>query len=478
LREKRFIKPSAEALTQSCFYSLQSAVPAQSVIGGNARTAGALRSHREGAFRKAAFFFLWLLIFVIPWENAILIPGFGTLSRAVGIPAFGMALLAILESGTLRTLSMQHLIVLFFTMWAGLTYFWSFAPSDTVAAIFTFAQIFTMLWLIWEFAQTSEQQILLLRAYMLGAMISSVATLENFFTTTSVYGGRYTGLNFNPGDLAFIEALSIPISLYLAVRERKKILLWLDGSATVLAFCAIILTAARGALIACVPAALMFPFLFPKVKLGRNLALLIFVALAGIGSWLFMPASSWSRLSTIGSEVSSGTLNERTLIWQIGWQVFGQAPFQGVGAAAYAPTVEHALGLASDSGNNDSGVAVARLVAHNTFFSVLVEEGAIGFALFLALLLTLVLSAWKLPHVDRVFWLFLLLTWAIGACDLTWETRKPTWFVFGLLIAAASTRVASEVRSSSPQHMGGLRAEINPQTSSLPAESYRFQGTL
>ena len=468
----------AEPLTRSCFYSLQSAFPAQSVIGDNARSACVLQSHREEVFRKAAFFFLWLLIFVIPWENAILIPGFGTLSRAVGIPAFGMALLAILESGTLRTLSMQHLIVLFFTVWAGFTYFWSFAPSATVTAIFTFVQIFTMLWLIWEFAQTSGQQLLLLRAYMVGAMISSAATLENFFTTTSVYGSRYTGLNFNPGDLAFIEALSIPISIYLAVRERKKILVWLDGSATVLAFCAIILTAARGALVACVPAALMFPFLFPKTKLRRNLALLIFVALAGIGSWLFMPASSWSRLSAIGSEVSSGTLNERTLIWQIGWQVFGQAPLQGVGAAAYAPTVEHALGLASDSGSNDSGVVVARLVAHNTFFSVLVEEGVIGFALFLALLLALVLSAWKLPQIDRVFWLFLLLTWAIGACDLTWETRKPTWVIFGLLIAAASTKIASEVSSSSPQNMRGLRVEVNPRNSSLPAESYRFQGTL
>ena len=85
-----------------------------------------------------------------------------------------------------------------------------------------------MLWLIWEFAQKSEQQISSTSLHA-GRHDLSVATLENFFTTTSVYGGRYTGLNFNPGDLGFIEALAIPISLYLAVRERKKILLWLDG---------------------------------------------------------------------------------------------------------------------------------------------------------------------------------------------------------------------------------------------------------
>ena len=78
-------------------------------LRSDAATLAYEQSHRNEVFRKAAFFFLWILIFVIPWENAILIPGFGTLSRAVGIPAFGMALLAILESGTLRTLSIQHL---------------------------------------------------------------------------------------------------------------------------------------------------------------------------------------------------------------------------------------------------------------------------------------------------------------------------------------------------------------------------------
>jgi O-antigen ligase len=191
----------------------------------------------------------------------------------------------------------------------------------------------------------------------------------------------------------------------------------------------------------------MFPFLFPKLRWGRNLLVLVFIALAGIGSWLFMPASSWSRLSTIGSEISSGTLNERTMIWQVGWQVFGKAPFQGVGAGAYAPTIEHTLGLASDVGG-ETGPQVARLVAHNTFFSILVEQGVIGFALFLALLLSLVLSTWRLPRVDRIFWLCILLTWAIGALDLTWEERKPTWFIFGLLIAVTATKLTVKSRSS------------------------------
>jgi O-antigen ligase len=443
--------------------SPDSLAPIQPPAGYDQQRISSMQVRKEGIFRKAAFFFLWILIFVVPWENGVVIHGFGTLSRVVGIPAFGMALLAILERGTLRTLAVQQIIMLFFLGWGGFTYFWTFAPSETVTAIYTFLQLFTMVWLIWEFAQGRREQLLLLRAYSLGSIVSSVGTLIGFYNQTGIQSGRYSGLGFNPGDLAFILALSIPVSLYLAVQERKTALVWVDGAATVLAFCAIVLTASRGSLIACIPTLFMFPFLFPKLRWGRNFVILLFLALAGIGSWLFMPESSWSRLSTIGTEISSGTLNERTMIWQIGWQVFGQAPFQGVGAGAYAPTVEHTLGLPSNAEGADSDVVVARLVAHNTFFSILVEQGVIGFALFFALVLTLVVSAWKLPRVERVFWLCFLLTWAIGALDLTWEQRKPTWFIFGLLIAVAATKLAPEARSFGKEALRSQHAELYGQ---------------
>lgn len=457
------------------FSSADSFAPMQPVMGYGRRGNSDLRALRKGIFRKATFFFLWLLMFVIPWENAVVIHGFGTISRVVGIPAFGMALLAILESGTLRLLAPQQIIMLAFLIWGGFTYFWSFAPAATVTAIYTFVQLFMMVWLIWEFAQTRREQLLLLRAYTLGAIVSSVGTLLGFFNNTGMQRGRYSGLGFNPGDLAFILALAIPISLYLAVQERRKLLVWVDGLATVLAFCAIVLTASRGSIVACIPTLLMFPFLFPKLRRGRNLIVLVFVALAGIGAWLFMPESSWSRLSTIGTEITSGTLNERTMIWQIGWQVFGQAPFQGVGAGAYAPTVEHTLGLASDVGGAEAGAPVARLVAHNTFFSILVEQGVIGFTLFFALLLTLVLSTWRLPRVDRVFWLCILLTWGIGALDLTWEDRKPTWFIFGLLITVAATRIVTEARSASRYARHYQPSEFYGRAV-LPADVSRSQG--
>ena len=430
-----------------------------------------LRARGKGMFRQATFFFLWLLVFAIPWENGVVIHGFGTISRVLGVLAAGMALLAILETGTLRTLSVQHIIMSLFFMWASLTYFWSYDQSATAASIYTFIQIFVMVWLVWEFAQTRREQLLLVRAYTAGALVSSVAALAGYFKNTGLNSGRYTGMGFNPGDLAFILALAIPISLYLVVLERQKIVVWLAGVTTVLSFCAIVLTASRGSIIACIPSVVILPLLFPKVRWGRSLVILVFLALAGVGAWLFMPETSWSRLSTVGSEITSGTLNQRTMIWQIGWQIFGQAPFQGVGSEAFAGTAEHALGLASDS-RTDLGVSASRLVAHNTFFSILLEEGAIGFCLFLALLLALVLSACRLPFIERTFWLCILATWAIGALDLTWEDRKPTWLIFAMLIAAACTKAAPWRPSFSKQALPDMQLR---RSSPLSAEIFRSQ---
>jgi O-antigen ligase len=79
--------------------------------------------------------------------------------------------------------------------------------------------------------------------------------------------------------------------------------------------------------------------------------------------------------------------------------------------------------------------------AHNTFLSILAEEGLVGFGLFLLLWLGLVLPVLRLPNLVRNLWLVTLATWATGVFTLTWEDRKPTWFLFGLLAAWSATRI-------------------------------------
>jgi hypothetical protein len=67
-----------------------------------------------------------------------------------------------------------------------------------------------------------------------------------------------------------------------------------------------------------------------------------------------------------------------------------------------------------------------------------VELGVIGALIFCMLMFGLFYSALRLPGLDRILWVFVLMTWVVGVSSVTWEYHKPTWVLFGLLAARAA----------------------------------------
>jgi hypothetical protein len=54
---------------------------------------------------------LWLFVFFMPLESALVLPGVGTLGRVIGLAACVLAIFAILDSGKVRSVTLPHILM-------------------------------------------------------------------------------------------------------------------------------------------------------------------------------------------------------------------------------------------------------------------------------------------------------------------------------------------------------------------------------
>jgi len=379
-----------------------------------------LHAETSAPFSKVAFAALWLLVFAIPWEDAIWLPEYGTATRLIGMLAAALGVLAFIEKRRIRFPSAAHVVMILFTMWACISYLWSAYPDATTLQASTYCQLLIMAWLIWELCPDRRDQERLMQAYIFGTFVSSVDTLYQFLTHHEVAYQRYTGAGLNADQVGLIMAVSIPISYYLLIQSRK-LLAWVYGLQLALAVTSILLSAGRGGFLAGLVALSIVPVTSKRLSPLQKLTIVGAIFLAVASSLFLVPTTSWDRISTIPEEVTHGSLGQRRAIWSACWELFRTHPFLGVGAGAFRESSTRFLPVP--------------VIPHNTFLGVLAEQGIIGFGLFCVLLVLLVLSAKEMPPLPRKLWMVLLAVWVVAASDLTWDNGKSTWFFFGLLIA-------------------------------------------
>src|SRR6266851_2419127 len=163
---------------------------------------------------RVGFGLMCLISFAIPWENALVSPGVGTISRMLGLGALPIALFAILNSGKLRMPSVSLVLMGAFVAWGSLTYWWTADTEATTIMINTWLQCLGMVWLIWELAPQRERVLMLARAYVLGTLVSCGDTILSYLTRNQRLWERYAASGFDPNDLSLLLALSLPISFY------------------------------------------------------------------------------------------------------------------------------------------------------------------------------------------------------------------------------------------------------------------------
>jgi hypothetical protein len=90
---------------------------------------------------------------------------------------------------------------------------------------------------------------------------------------------------------------------------------------------------------------------------------------------------------------------------------------------------------------------------------VLVEQGAIGFLLFVLILVAVFRALLTMPSFERRFALTLFATLGVAMLPLTWENSKPTWVVMALLVGLARSDLrGARPMASAPIVRQGMRA--------------------
>ncbi|HYW41972.1 MAG TPA: O-antigen ligase family protein [Bryobacteraceae bacterium] len=379
----------------------------------------------SGFAPRASGLLLCLFVFSIPWEKSIQVPGIATLSHLLGILTFFAAAVVAARRGSVRPPNLALGLAAVFVLWSALTYFWSMDRQATLSRGVTLAELLAMVWIIWDTCRDSLHQTRLMQSYVWGAVAACASAGFRFFRGEQTYYLRYAAAGFDPNDFGLVLALSIPLALYLAL-GAGSLMKWCNRAAAVVVLSALLLTGSRAALVAAFVAFGFALWTWGQADPGQRAssALLFFFLLLGL--YGFAPVATRQRLATVTTELTRGTLHNRTTIWKAGLRVLRRHPVLGIGAGAYPEAVRPQLGT--------PGVPGAQYVAHNTFLSVLVECGAIGFAVYALMLGTVAMYVWTLPSAERALWAIMLAVWTVGVSTLTWEHYKPGWLIVGLIM--------------------------------------------
>ena len=379
---------------------------------------------------QCVFAGLWLLVFSLPFKNLLQVSVLGSVNQLLGAATVLGALLAVGQPQRLRPPLLSHLLMATLPVWAGVTYAWSIEPSVTISHTFGYLQLLSMVWLIWQFAETKDRQKLLLVAYVLSSYVVALLTIGRYLQGEPVvedegrvHHDRFAGVANSPNMVGQILALSIPMAVYLNVTEQDKRWRWLYRLHLFFAGWATLLTASRGSFISG-SVTLAFPLLaYWSLSQRRRLQEYRWMVAQILLMSILIPQASAFRLGTTVRELRGGTLNSRRIIWEAGLRAYRDRPVLGSGAG----TFKVAISPHFDPPHR----------AHNTWVSLLVSQGPVGVLLFGTVVAALLAQIRRFPWLDRLLWITLLVAWFLISCVSTWDRRLFTWLLFGLAAAWA-----------------------------------------
>jgi O-antigen ligase len=279
-------------------------------------------------------------------------------------------------------------------------------------------------------------------ALFLGCFGPLLNVLFNFQSgTTEEQTVRYTAVAVNENVMALEMVLSIAIAFYFA--SNPATMLWhvrpvLWAYMVVAAFGALI-TGSRGG-VACL-AVLVVVTLVMLRRVNWKVALLFLVA-SGTAYQVGAKLVPEEILTRIAEGTEGHSFLVRLELWKAGIAGWLESPLLGHGFLSFADVAARHGAL--------------HLGAHNTWISVLVDEGTIGASLFVLTWVLAVWRVWRMPRLEQMLCVSLVASYFPITISGSQEYHKVLWIIFGLLLGM------SEATRSLP-----------PSPAALPALSYQ-----
>jgi O-antigen ligase len=376
---------------------------------------------------------LWIFVFSLPWERVIVITNMSIITRLTGAVALGLAILFVVISGQFRRWHAVHVAALLFVACAGIGVL-SLGMYNIPKKFLTYIMLFCVLWMIWELAVTRRRQIGLLTAFLFGSYVVAFATIHVYLTHAGSLRRFSATADADPNDLAMTLALALPMAWFLGMTHPRAVVRWLGRGFLPVGLFVIGLTASRGGMLAALVGLTVVPFTMTRLSPGRLAGALAAIGLSGALAIAYVPERTVQRLATTGTEVEDLSFGGRFKLWRAGVIAFTEKPIMGHGTSTFIHAVRPTLGVRAQ-------------VAHNALLSLLVEQGLIGFLLYMAMLVAVLSAVLKLPRLERRFALVLFATLGTTMLPLTWEDQKAVWFVLAVLIGLAH---AQDVTARTP----------------------------
>lgn len=375
--------------------------------------------------RHGVYLLLCLFIATLPGQGIVKVGGEATVAKAAGGVVAAMAAISLFGQGRKVRLNDYMVLVLVYSGWVALSSYWTVTTVYTQQRILTFAQLVVMVLLIWEFAHSRRQLHGLMTAWIVGCVVLSGVIMFAWLHGTNQV--RYTAPGTHPGDQAYALLLAIPMAWYLSLRTARAGLMVAYRLFVPVACLAVVLTASRAALLSMGLALLIIPATMPWLSARLRVVLggAVIAAVVGAGVLVTSGLGPIQRLLTTSSEISSGTLDHRTVLWSIGLRLIGAHPILGVA-----------------SGGSKAAVGVSYVTdksLHDTYLSIGVELGLVGLGLYLLILLaaslrTLTATGWL---EQRLAWV-LIPVFIVSLVPRADDYDKGTWAVMTMIALMGS----------------------------------------